>query len=82
MHLNDRNFAEDEQDFSYIVAYHETPDTSLERDPLEMAERLHTHVQDYLKSTFKNWARFRGWRGQAKDFSEWALDQIDLSEGE
>lgn len=56
MSLNDRNFAEDEQDFDYIVGYHETPDTNLERDPLQMAEELHSHVQAYLKDQFKNWA--------------------------
>lgn len=81
MNLNTRNFADDEQNFDYIVGYHETPDTSVERDPLEMAEQLHTHVQDYLKDKFRYWARDYS-PEEAKDFSEWALDFIDLSEGE
>ena len=81
MNLNNRNFADDEQDFDYIVGYHETPDTNLERDPLQMAEELHNHVQTYLKDQFKNWARDY-LPEEAKDFSEWALDFIDLSEGE
>lgn len=84
MNLNNRNFA-DEQDFDYIVGYHETPDTSLERDPLQMAEELHSHVQAYLKDQFKSWFKDtlkEVTEEKSKDFSEYCLDCIDLSEGE
>lgn len=84
MNLNDRNFTEDEQDFSYIVAYHETPDANLERNPLQMAEELHNHVQAYLKDHFKSWAwdnTFMPYQ-ETIEFADAALDYIDLSEGE
>ena len=80
---NTRNFADDEQNFDYVVAYHETPDPHLERDPLEMAERLHEHVQDFIKDGFRNHAlKVGNTYKEAQEFGEWALDRIDLSEGE
>lgn len=83
MSLEPRNYCEDDQNFDYVVAYHENPDPRLERNTQEMAERLHEHVQDFIKDGFRNHAlKVGNTYKEAQEFGEWALDQIDLSEGE